>query len=144
MYWQAVKFPVNSFFCLKYLPVWGRSTPSMCDDIRAWKSAIQKNKRFIGELESFNIFYIKFYEITSRKMYIGHQNFHFSRSMKLGRMKFFWCRCHDFKCYCCFWRRENKNEMEAKSLSKQLLSPSREQQRSKLTKRRFLFHHNYT
>lgn len=35
----------------------------MCDDIRAWKSAIQKNKRFIGELESFNIFYIKLYEI---------------------------------------------------------------------------------
>lgn len=34
--------------------------------------------------------------------------------------------------------------MEAKSLSKQLLSPSREQKRSKLTKRRFLFHHNYT
>lgn len=77
MYWQAVKFPVNSFFCLKYLPVWGRSTPSMCDDIRAWKSAIQKNKRFIGELESFNIFYIKLYEITSRKMYIGHQKFPF-------------------------------------------------------------------
>ena len=77
MYWQAVKFPVNSFFCLKYLPVWGRSTPSMCDDIRAWKSAIQKNKRFIGELESFSIFYIKLYEITSRKMYIGHQKFPF-------------------------------------------------------------------
>lgn len=49
----------------------------MCDDIRAWKSAIQKNKRFIGELESFNIFYIKLYEITSRKMYIGHQKFPF-------------------------------------------------------------------
>lgn len=49
----------------------------MCDDIRAWKSAIQKNKRFIGELESFNIFYIKLYEITSRKMYIGHKKFPF-------------------------------------------------------------------
>lgn len=49
----------------------------MCDDIRAWKSAIPKNKRLIGELESFNIFYIKLYEITSRKMYIGHQKFPF-------------------------------------------------------------------
>ena len=49
----------------------------MCDHIRAWKSAIQKNKRFIGELESFNIFYIKLYEITSGKMYIGHQKFPF-------------------------------------------------------------------
>ena len=37
----------------------------------------KKTKDLLVSLESFNIFYIKLYEITSRKMYIGHQKFPF-------------------------------------------------------------------
>lgn len=76
----------------------------MCDDIRAWKSAIQKHKRFIGELESFNIFYFKLYEITSRKMYIGHQKFPFFTVNEITKDEIFQMPLSLFQTLLLFWK----------------------------------------